>query len=86
MPQNISPGDCVKIPDGRVARVRDIGKDGVRVRVRRKTSETHQFLKFQKKDLRKVACPKGWMSPEGYNRYLKVTLQKAKARQRKAKS
>jgi hypothetical protein len=29
-----------------------------------------------------VECPKGWMSPEGYNRYLKTTLAKLRARQR----
>ncbi len=85
MPKNIRPGDCVKLPDGRVARVRDIVKDSVRVRVRRKTSETHQFLQVPAEDLRKIACPQGWMSPEGYNRYLKATLSKMRARQRKAR-
>ncbi len=85
MPKNIRPGDCVKLPDGRIARVRDAANGTYRVRVRRKTSETHQFLKFEASKLRKVACPKGWMSPEGYNRYLKVTLEKAKQRARKAK-
>jgi hypothetical protein len=84
MPQNIRPGDCVKLRDGRVARVRDVAKGAVRVRVRRKTSKTHQFLEVAAGDLRKVACPQGWMSPEGYNRYLKVTLAKMRARQRKA--
>jgi hypothetical protein len=76
----INPGDCVKIPDGRIARVRDdnVSKNEYRVRVRRKNSKNHQFLKFAKKELTKVQCPKGWMSPEGYNRYLKVTLAKMK--------
>jgi hypothetical protein len=55
------------------------------VRVRRKTSQTHQFLEVAQKDLRKVTCPKGWMSPEGYNRYIKITLAKMRARQRKAR-
>ncbi len=86
MPNAIRPGDCVKIPDGRIARVREAVKGVYRVRVRRKTSETHQFLKFGQKDLKKVACPKGWMSPDGYNRYLKVTLEKARQRTRKARS
>jgi hypothetical protein len=74
----INSGDCVKIPDGRIARVRDISKNEYRVRVRRKNSKNHQFLKFAKKELTKVQCPKGWMSPEGYNRYLKATLAKMK--------
>lgn len=86
MPENIDPGDCVKIPDGRIARVRDIIKDEYRVRVRRKTSKSHQFLKFHKGQLEKVTCPKGWMSPEGYNRYLKVKLEKMRKRNRKDKS
>ncbi len=84
MSKNFRPGDCVKLPDGRVARVRDAARGTYRVRVRRKTSKTHQFLRVAAQDLRKVACPKGWMSPEGYNRYLKVTLKKAKERARKA--
>ncbi len=85
MTKAIHPGDCVKLTDGRVARVRDVVKGTVRVRVRRKTSKTHQFLEVPQAKLRKVACPQGWMSPEGYNRYLKVTLQKMKARSRKAR-
>ncbi len=86
MPKNIRPGDCVKLPDGRVARVREGARGTYRVRVRRKTSKTHQFLKFPGAKLRKVPCPKGWMSPAGYERYLKVTLEKARERARKAKS
>ncbi len=82
MSENINPGDCVKIPDGRIARVRDSRAGVYRVRVRRKTSNTHQFLKFPAGDLAKVACPKGWMSPEGYNRYLKITLEKMRQRER----
>jgi hypothetical protein len=74
----INSRDCVKIPDDRIARVKDISKSEYRVRVRRKNSKNHQFLKFAKKELTKVQCPKGWMSPEGYNRYLKVTLAKMK--------
>ncbi len=82
MSENINPGDCVKIPDGRIARVRDSAAGIYRVRVRRKTSDTHQFLKYPLSDLEKVACPKGWMSPEGYNRYLKITLEKMRQRER----
>ncbi len=77
---DLSAGDCVQIPDGRIARVRDNQGDIYRVRVRRKTSKTHEFLKLPRQQLTKVACPKGWMSPEGYNRYLKVTLDKMKKR------
>jgi hypothetical protein len=82
-PEDIKPGDCVKIPDGRIARVRDRIEGVYRVRVRRKTSQTHQFLELYKDDLIKVECPKGWMSPEGYNQYLKVTLEKMRARNKK---
>ena len=41
---DIGPGDCVKLPDGRVARVREAHGGEYRVRVRRRTSRTHQFL------------------------------------------
>ena len=76
----IKNGDCVRIPDGRIARVR--GKSGgkYKVRVRRTTSQTHQFLWFPAKELELTQCPKGWMSPTGYNRYLKTTLAKMRAR------
>lgn len=81
----IQPGDCVEIPDGRIARVRDYKGEIYRVRVRRKTSKTHEFLHFKEDELRIVDCPKGWMSPEGYNRYLKVTLEKMAEREAKKK-
>lgn len=81
MAKSVKEGDCVKIPDGRVARVRDVADGKVKVRVRRKTSNTHQFLTFARKELKPVACPAGWMSPEGYNRYLKATLAKMKKRE-----
>jgi len=81
MAKSIKEGDCVKIPDGRIARVRDVADGKAKVRVRRKTSSTHQFLTFPVKALKSVACPSGWMSPDGYNRYLKVTLAKMKKRQ-----
>jgi len=80
MSKMINSGDCVRIPDGRIARVRDISKNKYRIRVRRKNNKNHQFLKFAKGELTKVECPKGWMSPDGYNRYLKETLAKMKKR------
>jgi hypothetical protein len=86
MPTVIKNGDCVKIPDGRIARVRGKSAGKYKVRVRRTTSDTHQFLLFTAKELERVVCPKGWMSPEGYNRYLKVTLTKQRKRMVKAKS
>lgn len=77
-------GDCVRLPDGRIGRVR--GKSGkqYRVRVRRTTSATHQFLTLAARDLKQADCPKGWMSPEGYARYLTATL--AKMHQRRVAS
>jgi hypothetical protein len=59
MTKNIYPGDCVEIPDGRIARVSDIIEGVYRVRVRRNTSKSHQFLEFQKEELINVTCPKG---------------------------
>jgi len=82
MAESIQPGDCVRLPDGRVARVRGGAEGQYRVRVRRKASKTHQFLTFTADQLEPVACPKGWMSPEGYNRYLETTLAKLRERQR----
>ena len=77
-------GDCVRLPDGRIGRVRARSGRQYRVRVRRTTSATHQFLTFAAKDLARAACPRGWMSPEGYARYLAATL--AKMSQRRASS
>ncbi|HWG45858.1 MAG TPA: hypothetical protein VN688_24060 [Gemmataceae bacterium] len=82
MARAFQAGDCVRVPDGRIGRVRDVSDKKYRVRVRRASSATHQFLMFAAKDLQRVDCPKGWMSPEGYVRYLNVTL--AKMRQRNA--
>ena len=73
-------GDCVKVPDGRIGRVRTIEGNKVRVRLMRTTSHTHQFLWYKQSELKLIACPKGWMSPVGYNRYLKATLEKMKKR------
>jgi hypothetical protein len=52
-----------------------------KVRVRRTTSETHRFLKFIADDLERFDCPKGWISPEGYVRYLDTTLAKMRERE-----
>ena len=82
MARAFQEGDCVRLPDGRIGRVRGVSGGRYRVRVRRTTSTTHQFLMFAAGDLQCVDCPKGWMSPEGYLRYLNVTL--AKMRQRNA--
>jgi hypothetical protein len=84
MPEEIKPGDCVKIPDGRIGRVRDIGNI-YKIRVQRKASKSHQFLELQKEELTKVDCPKGWMTPAGYNSYLKITLEKMRKREKEFK-
>ncbi len=76
----INPGDCVKTHDGRIARVRAMSRGGYRVRVRRMSGKTSQFLVFTGGELERVPCPKGWMSPEGYNRYLRATLEKMRER------
>ena len=73
-------GDCVRLPDGRIARVRGRIGGKIRVRVRRKTSETNQFLVFAPSRLRRVLPPAGWMSAEGYRRYLRKTLAKQRSR------
>ncbi len=77
-------GDCVRIPGGRVGRVREVSGGKVRVRVRRMTRASRQFLELAGKELKRVECPKGWMSPKGYARYLRVTL--AKMRRRRAEA
>lgn len=77
---SLQPGVCVKTPDGRIGRVRDKKDELYRVRVMRKTSKTHQFLFFQENELQIASCPKGWMSPDGYNRYLEKTLAKMEKR------
>lgn len=79
---SIRAGDCVRIPDGRIGRIRSTRGSVYRVRVRRKTSQSHQFLMLAAKDLQRVDCPKGWMSPTGYLRYLRVTLAKMQRRQK----
>ncbi len=80
MPRTIRNGDCVRTPDGRIGRVREKFTGKYKVRVRRKTSNTHHFLIFSATELTPIDCSKGWMSPEGYNRYLKMTLAKLRKR------
>jgi hypothetical protein len=78
-------GDCVRVPDGRIGRVRARVGRKLRVRVRRRTSQTDQFLLCAPGELRPVPCPRGWMSPAGYRRYLRPTLAKLRARLRARK-
>jgi hypothetical protein len=85
MSATIRDGDCVRLPDGRVARIRGKTDDGFRVRVRRKTSKTHQFLIVAAGELERVGCPKHWMSPAGYRRYLMVTLTKMREPENEAR-
>lgn len=70
----------MRLPDRRIARVRERVGDAYRVRVRRTTSKSHQFLLMKATELEGVDCPKGWMGPEGYNRYLTVTVKKLRER------
>lgn len=77
---SIRSGDYVKLPDGRIGRARGTVGRAFKIRVRRKTSETHQFVLIRETDLQRVDCPKGWMSPNGYRRYLLVTLEKMRQR------
>ena len=83
MPRRFTVGDCVRVPDGRIGRVRAVSSGHYRVRVQRRRSKTHQFLELRAGELAGVECPSGWMSPEGYRRYLKQTLAKARERERK---
>jgi len=77
-------GDCVRLSDGRIGRVRKKNGDLLTVRVRRETSDTHQFVACRALDIERIPCPKGWMSPAGYCRYLRATLAKLRRRQIKA--
>ena len=86
MARRFAVGDCVRVPDGRVGRVRAVEARQYRIRVQRRTSKTHQFLLLRASDLSRVECPPGWMSPDGYRRYLKPTLAKQRARQRKKRA
>ena len=84
MIKTLLKGDCVKIPDGRIGRLREKVGTKYKVRVRRVKSQSHQFLVFNPGKLKKRVCPTGWMSPEGYNRYLKKTMTKMHQRERQA--
>lgn len=66
----IQPGDCVRIPDGRLGRVREVTADGCKVRVRRPSGHSDEFVDLAERDLEITTCPKGWMTPAGYLRYL----------------
>jgi hypothetical protein len=66
-----------------VERVRERAGKMIRVRVRRTTSATHQFVFFREDQLVHVQCPAGWMSPTGYARYLRATLEKMRQRLRR---
>lgn len=85
MAAKLQIGDCVKVPDGRIGRVRARAGSKLRIRVRRRTSDTHQFLLLAPRELRRVECPSGWMSPAGYRRYLRKTLAKMRERERGAR-
>jgi hypothetical protein len=84
MARTIRVADCVRLPDGRIGRVRAIQRDTIRVRVRRKTSATHQLVMVRPARVRQVPCPAGWMSPQGYARYLRVTLDKMRRRRKRS--
>jgi hypothetical protein len=47
-------GECVQLGDGRIGRVRGRVGGKARVRVRRKTSKTHQFVMVAAGELKKV--------------------------------
>ena len=79
----IRVGDCVRLSDGRIGRIRAVLRHTVRVRVRRATSATDRFISVSPAALRRVPCPRGWMSPPGYARYLRVTLRKMRERGRR---
>lgn len=80
MAQPFRLGDCVALPDGRIGRVRGMAGGQCRARVMRTTSHTHQFLLLAPGRLKRVTRPEGWMSEDGYRRYLRVTLAKMRER------
>ena len=75
----------MRVPDGRIGRVRAVEAGQYRIRVQRRTSKTHQFLRLRAAELSRIDCPSGWMSVDGYRRYLRATLAKLRERQRAAK-
>ena len=72
MAEAVRVGDCVRVPDGRIGRVREKQRGQLKIRVRRRTSKTHQFVLLAKDDVAAVECPEGWMSPDGYRRYMRA--------------
>ena len=80
MPRPLDVGDCVEVPDGRIGRIRAKERGKYRVRVRRTTSKTHHFLTLSASEVTLVACPAGWMSPDGYRRYLRPIDAKLRRR------
>ena len=82
MAKKLVVGDCVRVPDGRIGRIRARVGTAWRVRVRRPAGTSDQFLVLAARVLRRVPTPSGWMSPDGYRRYLKATLTKLRARLR----
>jgi hypothetical protein len=86
MAPRLQVGDCVRVPDGRIGRVRARVGRKLRIRVQRRTSRTHQFVVLAPREVRAVPCPPGWMSPDGYRRYLRPTLAKLRARLRASKT
>ena len=42
--------------------------------------ESHRLPWLIQGEVTKIQCPDGWMSPEGYNRYVRKTLSKMKQR------
>lgn len=47
MPRRFAVGDCVRVPDRRIGRVRAVSNGHYRIRVQRRTSKTHQFLELR---------------------------------------
>ena len=84
MAEAVRVGDCVRVPDGRIGRVRGRVRGRLRIRVRRRTSKTHQFVLLAKDEVAAVECPDGWMSPDGYRRYMRA-IGAARAKRRVAK-
>ena len=76
----ITVGDCVRVPGGRLGRVRARVAAGWRVRVRRHSGTSNEFLVLLPSQMRRIPTPKGWMTPIGYRRYLKATLARLRLR------
>lgn len=93
----MKPGDCVKINsrfinfiyENYLREIENIGrirkKEGnyYKVRIKNSNNKYYKFYIIQEKYLKWIECPRGWMSKEGYNNYLRKTLSKIKQRQKK---